>query len=247
LARNRTKLTDEIKLELLDYIDEIKKNGEKRLPSEEKLSKKFMVSRATIRTVLSDLENEGIVNRKHGVGTFINELSMPFHVQFSPVSLYTDMIKEFGYKSKSKHIGKPEILENVDKKIYKKLKISEDEKIVFTKKIFYADENPCVLCVDYFPLSIVEKDNLLSKIDDYDDSLFDFFNYELNRKIVADQAEITTTTSDETKILSEYFPKIAKSFLQLNCINFDRDNIPVLYAEEYVDTNLIRFFSMRKK
>src|SRR5699024_8291924 len=106
---------------------------------------------------------------------------MTFHVQFSPVSLYTDMIKEFGYKSKSKHIGKPEILENEDKKIYKKLKISEDEKIVFTKKIFYADEKPCVLYVDYFPLSIVEKDKLLSKIDDYDESLFDFFIYELSR------------------------------------------------------------------
>lgn len=247
MARNRTKLTDEIKIELLDYIDELRNLGEDRLPSEEKLSKKFAVSRATIRTVLNDLENENIVSRKHGVGTFINQLTIPLNVQFSPVSLYTDMIKEFGYESKSKHIGKPEILENIDKKIYEKLNISEDEKIVFTKKIFYADDSPCVLCIDYFPLSIVEKDNLLSKIDDYDDSLFDFFKYELNRKIVADQAEITTTTSDETKLLDKFFPKSAKSFLQLNCINFDADNIPILYAEEYVDTNLIRFFSMRKK
>jgi GntR family transcriptional regulator len=40
------------------------------LPSESELSQKFDVSRATIREALSQLEQRGVVTRRHGVGTF---------------------------------------------------------------------------------------------------------------------------------------------------------------------------------
>lgn len=244
---NKKKLSEKIKDELLKYIENMRKDGEKKLPSEDNLSKMYNVSRTTIRTVLSELENDGTIVRKHGTGTFINDIAIPLHVQFSPVSLYIDMIKEFGYESKAVHIDKPIIIEDASNEIYEKLKIDKKEKLVYTKKLFYADDKPCVFCIDYFPLSLVEDEKVLEKIDDYDDSLFDFLKYELKRPIKSDQAEITTTTSDETEILKDYFPESAKSFLQLNCINFDIDEKPVLYAEEYIDTNLIRFFSLRKK
>ena len=41
------------------------------LPSETELSQRFEVSRATIREALSQLEQRGVVNRRHGVGTFV--------------------------------------------------------------------------------------------------------------------------------------------------------------------------------
>ena len=43
-----------------------------RLPSEAELSKQLGVSRATLREALRLLEEEKIVIRRHGVGTFIN-------------------------------------------------------------------------------------------------------------------------------------------------------------------------------
>jgi GntR family transcriptional regulator len=43
------------------------------LPSEEELSRMFAVSRVTIRVALANLEAAQLVERRHGVGTFVNE------------------------------------------------------------------------------------------------------------------------------------------------------------------------------
>ncbi|MBM3127426.1 MAG: GntR family transcriptional regulator [Chloroflexi bacterium] len=42
------------------------------LPSEAELSQKFAVSRATIRDALAQLEQRGVITRRHGAGTFVN-------------------------------------------------------------------------------------------------------------------------------------------------------------------------------
>ena len=48
----------------------ILKRGEK-LPAEHELASKFNVSRMTIRESIEDLVNEGLLYRRHGVGTFV--------------------------------------------------------------------------------------------------------------------------------------------------------------------------------
>src|SRR4030065_765914 len=46
------------------------KRGE-RLPPEHELAEKFSVSRMTIRVSIEDLVNEGLLYRRHGVGTLV--------------------------------------------------------------------------------------------------------------------------------------------------------------------------------
>src|SRR4030042_4216616 len=46
------------------------KRGE-RLPPEHELAAKFSVSRMTIRESIEDLVNEGLLYRRHGIGTFV--------------------------------------------------------------------------------------------------------------------------------------------------------------------------------
>ena len=43
---------------------------DERMPSEERLARELEVSRATVRTALVALENEGLVRRRHGDGTY---------------------------------------------------------------------------------------------------------------------------------------------------------------------------------
>lgn len=63
----------------LQVIDKIKRDIEsgkykekEKLPSEFQLSKLLGVSRATLREVLRNLEEDNMVIRRHGVGTFVN-------------------------------------------------------------------------------------------------------------------------------------------------------------------------------
>ncbi|HEY5982247.1 MAG TPA: GntR family transcriptional regulator [Anaerolineales bacterium] len=62
-VRIRESLRDEITSGLL-------KRGEK-LPPEHEMAAKFSVSRMTIRESIEDLVNDGLLYRRHGVGTFV--------------------------------------------------------------------------------------------------------------------------------------------------------------------------------
>lgn len=64
---------DRIASELRGRIaDGIYKPGA-QLPTEPELAERHAVSIATIRRALSDLESEGIIERRHGTGTFVRE------------------------------------------------------------------------------------------------------------------------------------------------------------------------------
>lgn len=56
---------------LRDYIDGLERKGDTRLPPEPKLSEHLGVSRSRLRTVLKRLEDEGMIWRHVGKGTFI--------------------------------------------------------------------------------------------------------------------------------------------------------------------------------
>ena len=64
-----------VKNEIVDSIAKGEFKPGDKLPSEYELSKKFGVSRMTLRESLRALEEEGLVARKQGVGTFIKARS----------------------------------------------------------------------------------------------------------------------------------------------------------------------------
>ena len=45
------------------------------LPSERELASKYGLSRTTVRLAMSELEELGLVTRKHGKGTFVSSVS----------------------------------------------------------------------------------------------------------------------------------------------------------------------------
>ncbi len=88
----------------LQVIDRIKRDIEtgvykekQKLPSEFELAKQLGVSRATLREALRVLEEENIIIRRHGVGTFVNARPL-FTSGIEQLSSVTDMIRQAGRK-----------------------------------------------------------------------------------------------------------------------------------------------------
>ena len=71
---------NQVKTHMLSYItqNELKRNDQ--LPSEAAIAKQLGVSRNTLREAYISLENEGIIVRRHGIGTFIAQPA--FHPGF---------------------------------------------------------------------------------------------------------------------------------------------------------------------
>lgn len=60
-----------LKEEILTY----RRKGIEKLPTEQELCKRFMVSRQTVRTALSHLSADGLIEKRHGSGSYVTGLS----------------------------------------------------------------------------------------------------------------------------------------------------------------------------
>jgi GntR family transcriptional regulator len=67
----RTPLSAQTQQYLLDLIEQGTYKPGEQLPSETELSIQLGISRSTLREALLNLEQEGIILRRHGVGTFV--------------------------------------------------------------------------------------------------------------------------------------------------------------------------------
>ncbi len=88
----------------LQVIDRLKQDIEEgvykereKLPSEFDLAKHLGVSRATLREALRILEEENVIIRRHGVGTFVNAKPL-FTSGIEQLNSVTNMIKQAGMK-----------------------------------------------------------------------------------------------------------------------------------------------------
>ena len=68
---NRIPLSTQTQQYLVDLIEQGTYEPGQQLPSEKELSVQLGISRSTLREALLNLEQEGIVIRRHGVGTFV--------------------------------------------------------------------------------------------------------------------------------------------------------------------------------
>jgi DNA-binding GntR family transcriptional regulator len=68
-----------------------------RVPPEMELAGELQVSRNTVRDALSRLEMEGVVTRRQGAGTFVNEAVRLVKTRLEEIVPYETLIREQGY------------------------------------------------------------------------------------------------------------------------------------------------------
>lgn len=69
---------------LRHYVDQVRRKGERRLPSEARLVEELDISRARLRGLLKILEKEALIWRHVGKGTFIGERSLTSELTSMP-------------------------------------------------------------------------------------------------------------------------------------------------------------------
>ncbi|MDQ7027758.1 MAG: GntR family transcriptional regulator, partial [Anaerolineae bacterium] len=114
-----------------------------RLPSESDFATEFQVSRATVRTVLARLEVEGLIIRKQGDGTFVNERLEDVNAHLGGLWEFTRLIESSGYR--------PSIQAGVTVKRAAtqaeaaRLTIDMGCDVIAMQRVFFADERPVIV------------------------------------------------------------------------------------------------------
>lgn len=124
-----------------------------RIPSETDLATDLGVSRTTIRDALSRLEIEGVIYRKQGAGTFINEAGLQIKSRLDEIWSYEGMLAAHGYTPAT------DILEisthPADDGIAAELNLNVGEPVLVVKKLFLADAQPVILAYNHIPIKLI--------------------------------------------------------------------------------------------
>ncbi len=185
------------------------KRGE-QLPSEQDLATRFKVSRMTARKGIEELIDEGLLYRRHGVGTFV---AFP-HLERD----HTRLINSFDpAESKDKHT-RPVLLSlktmPASQKVARALDIETGERVFRIKILGYAHNLPLTLHEAHVPY------NLFSKvIDEKLDvqklwTLFEQCGYKVKRAV--EHIEAREATKELAKLMEI------------------RDGAPILYKERTI-------------
>jgi len=131
--------------------------GGERIPSENDLAERFQVSRLTVRQAISQLVQEGFLNRRRGEGTFVTgdrNLIDSFSLEFQGVmdDLFFRQISRVQVKSARIQKTVP------PKSIREKLNLRPEDREVFqVRRVRYLKDRPFTYTVNYLPLEIGRK------------------------------------------------------------------------------------------
>lgn len=245
---NALTLSERAGFEIKNYISTMNLQENNKLPREELLAEIIGVSRITIRQALNDLAAEGVVFRRQGKGTFVNVDSLNIKVRFNPCMEFSQMIENSGYQPSVK-LGDIKKIPR-DESICKFLCMEEGEELVVAEKVFLADGQFCVFCRDYFSASQVGDEESFQEFSRYEDSIFRYIYNLSGKKCEWDKVEIDTAMSSDIDGLSRYIDKkeIADiPLLYLKGVNYDSEDTPILYANEYINTSIIKYNIIRTK
>jgi len=124
-----------------------------RIPSESELSGEFGVSRATVRTVLAKLAVEGLILRKQGDGTYVNERLQEANTHLGNIWDFWWLIESNGYDASITALSMAE--KNASEEEARLLALDSGEYLVEVKRLFFADMQPVILASNMIPVSLL--------------------------------------------------------------------------------------------
>ncbi|MGH2317510.1 GntR family transcriptional regulator [Planococcus sp. 4-30] len=230
----------------LQVIDRMKQDiaagvykEKEKLPSEFELSKTLGVSRATLREALRLLEEDNIIVRRHGVGTFVNSKPL-FSSGIEQLTSVSDMIRQAGMEPGAIYLSTSESLSSEED--IKRFHCTADDTVITIERVRTANGEPVVYCIDKVPSDYLPADFLGRK----ESSIFTAIEESGDIHIAYAVTFIDPTGyhEDASPIL-ECEPETA--LLVLKQLHYDEDDRLVLYSKNYFRADKFSFHVVRKR
>ncbi len=137
----------QVKADLLNHIEQNRLMRNDQLPSEAAIAKTLGVSRNTLREAYIALESEGIIVRRHGIGTFVAH-SPVIRDSLNDFSSFGQIIQDSGYTPHFKTLAMS--FEPAQSSVGEVFGLSPSVNIRCIKRIVLADQRPVIYVDDYF-------------------------------------------------------------------------------------------------
>lgn len=230
----------------LQVIDRLKADIEKgvyqeneKLPSEFELSKSLGVSRATLREALRLLEEENVIVRRHGVGTFVNPKPV-FTSGIEHLSSVSSMIEKAGMEPGTIFMSAKE--EEPTEEDLNRFQTDIDDNVITIERVRTADGEPVVYCIDKVPSNYLPQQFLKNE----DLSIFSALEKSGNIRVAYAITYIDPVGYHETvSPILKCGPETA--LLVLKQLHYDDNDQVVLYSKNYFRADKFSFHVVRKR
>lgn len=230
----------------LQVIDRLKSDIEKgvyqeneKLPSEFELSKSLGVSRATLREALRLLEEENVIIRRHGVGTFVNPKPL-FSSGIEHLASVSEMIEQAGKTAGTIFMSATEDKPTDDDT--DRFQIGIDDNVLTIERVRTADNEPVVYCIDKVPASYLPQEFLTNE----NVSIFSALEKSGNVRVT-----YAVTYIDPIGYHEQISPILNScrdtALLVLSQMHYDENDRPVLYSKNYFRADKFSFHVVRKR
>ena len=124
-----------------------------QLPTEAELCEILGVSRTVVREALRMLEDDGLVARRHGVGTFVRNNPILKNLNFN--FGITEMIESAGLQPGTSHLAIQK--ETADEEKAEQLHVPLGTPLITIERVRTADGRPVVYSLDTFTESLIQR------------------------------------------------------------------------------------------
>lgn len=212
--------------------------ADEKLPSENELCDKFDVSRVTIRRALQTLENEGLIYRCQGLGSFVADRRSPH--SFSTLNDFSEELAESGMKASSKLLSftQKDIRDQQD--ILSALEMENKSLAVEVERIRLGDGQPLAYDITWLPVFYGQ---LIEGYDLQKHTIFDILEEEFDISIEKGRFRIEAALADK-KLATHLQINIHAPVLIINRISYTVGDKPVYYQQRYYRNDKVVFEMM---
>lgn len=220
------------------WIDEGRYKAGSRLPPEPELASSLGTSRVTLREALRALEADGLVQRRHGVGTFVTHaihMANSLHRNFGVRQLIASMGLEPGTREAKWYETEP------SPELTQRLRLDSGDKVTVLERVRTAQGEPVVYSLDYIPSKLIPASETFFM----GDSLYALLGQTCDKVVEFGEARIQPGVAD-SKIASLLDVSEGELLLVLDQVDFESNGTPILYSKEYHLASVFEFRIVRK-
>lgn len=210
------------------------------LPSEAELSQRFGVSRATTREALSQLEQRGVVIRRHGVGTFVAPRLPRIDAGLEQLESLDTLAQRTGLKTR---MGSPVIEERPARPSEAEvLGLSADATVLSIARVIMTGPRPIAYLIDIVPTSVLSRQDLNAS---FEGSVLDLFTRRGSPLLSHSRTDILIEPASK-EIAQKLHLQSGEPLHKLEAQLFTREGQVIDFSESYFVPGYFHFHVIRR-